>query len=167
MPERVLVELLHGKGAHADPIACVEDLSADLASRQMTGFPHSIGQLVFHMNYWMEYELCRIRGERPKYPEHASESFPPAPSPSDTTDWRRMVNHLSSLIGEFVKLAQSSPEEQQRQIKSAHAGDAKVAGSLEAVLCQMVAHNSYHAGQIALIRRTLGTWPPRAGEETW
>src|ERR1700720_655754 len=67
-----------------------------------------------------------------------------------------MVKHFSSLIREFVKLAQSSPEEQQRQVESAHAGDAKVAGSLEAVLCQMVAHNSYHAGQIALIRRAVG-----------
>jgi hypothetical protein len=76
MSSRALTELFRGKGAHADPVACVEDLSAELASRQVKGFPHSIAQLVFHMNYWMDYELRRIRGERPAYPEHASESFP-------------------------------------------------------------------------------------------
>ncbi len=62
MSERPLIELLRGKGAHADPLACVEDLSAELAARQVAGFPHSVGQLVFHMNYWMSYELRRIRG---------------------------------------------------------------------------------------------------------
>jgi hypothetical protein len=66
MSHRALTELLRGKGAHADPIACVEDLSAGLAARHAEGFPHSVGQLVFHMNYWMDYELRRIRGERPK-----------------------------------------------------------------------------------------------------
>jgi len=64
MSSTALAELLRGKGAHADPLACVEDLSADLAARQVADFPHAIGQLVFHMNYWMDYELRRIRGRR-------------------------------------------------------------------------------------------------------
>ena len=69
MSPHALSELLRGKGAHADPVACVKDLSADLAARQVVGFPHSVGQLVSHMNYWMDYELRRIRGERPAFPE--------------------------------------------------------------------------------------------------
>jgi len=39
MPSRALTELLRGQGAHADPIACIEDLPADLATRQVAGFP--------------------------------------------------------------------------------------------------------------------------------
>ena len=83
MPHRALTELLRGSGAHADPIACVEDISADMGGRQVAGFPHSIAQVVFPVNY------------------------------------------------------------------------------------RMVAHNSYHAGQIALIRRALGVWPPRPGGDRW
>jgi len=30
MAELTLIELLYGKGAHADPIVCIEDLSAEL-----------------------------------------------------------------------------------------------------------------------------------------
>jgi hypothetical protein len=67
-----LIELLRGKGAHADPLACVEDISQELAERRVESFPHSISDLVFHMNYWMNYELKRIRGEKPEYPEHNS-----------------------------------------------------------------------------------------------
>jgi uncharacterized damage-inducible protein DinB len=167
MPSRALDELLRGKGAHADPVACVEDLTAELAARQVAGFPHSIGQLVFHMNYWMDYELRRIRGERPTYPEHSSESFPPAPSPADAQDWERLRKRFASLLADITLLSKSSAEEMQRQIETVHEGDAKLAGTLEAVLWQMVAHNSYHTGQIAMFRRVLGTWPPRCGGDSW
>src|SRR5271163_903994 len=163
MSSRALTELLHGKGAHADPVACVEDLSAELAARHVEGFPHSIGQLVFHMNYWMDYELRRIRGGRPAYPEHSSESFPAVPSPADSQDWDRLRKSFAGLLADFTMLANSSPEEMQRQIDPVHEGDTKVAGTLEAVLCQMVAHNSYHTGQIAMLRRALNAWPPRGG----
>jgi uncharacterized damage-inducible protein DinB len=167
MTERALTELLHGKGAHADPVACVEDLSAELAARRVEGFPHSVGQLVFHMNYWMEYELRRIRGERPEYPEHSAESFPAAPSPVNTFEWDRLRERFAGLLDEFTALATSSRQELDRQIETVHQGDAKVAGTLEAVLWQMVAHNSYHTGQIAMIRRALGAWPPRGGGDSW
>lgn len=167
MPERALTELLHGKGAHADPVACVEDISVELALRHVAGFPHSIGQLVFHMNYWMDYELRRIRGERPKYPEHSAESFPVLPSPADETEWARLRKRFSALLSDFEVLANSSRQELDREIESVHEGDKKIAGTLEAVLWQMVAHNSYHVGQIALIRRALGAWPPKGGGDAW
>jgi uncharacterized damage-inducible protein DinB len=145
----------------------VEDISAEVAARQVAGFPHSIGQLVFHMNYWMDHELRRIRGERPEYPEHNSESFPSASVALDALGWDQLRGRLAELLSEFSKLAESSPQELQREIESVYEGDKKVAGTLEAVLWQMVAHNSYHVGQIALIRRVLGAWPPRAGGDTW
>jgi uncharacterized damage-inducible protein DinB len=167
MTQRALRELLRGKGAHADPIACVEDLSAELAARHVAAFPHSIGQLVFHMNYWMEYELRRIRGLRPVYPEHSSESFPATPSPAHAREWDELRARLANLLGEFAELAKSSPEELQREIGSVYQGDKNVAGTLEAVLWQMVAHTSYHVGQIAMMRRVLGAWPPRGGGDSW
>jgi uncharacterized damage-inducible protein DinB len=166
MSERALTELLRGKGAHADPIACVEDIPAELAGQQVAGFPHSIAQLLFHINYWMEYELRRIRGQRPEYPEHSAESFPAAPS-VDAAEWDRLRAQLGEQLGEFAVVAKSSRAELDRQIETAHDGDKKVAGTLEAVLWQMVAHNSYHLGQIAMIRRVLGAWPPRGGGDSW
>jgi uncharacterized damage-inducible protein DinB len=167
MSECPLIELLRGKGAHADPLTCVEDLPAELAARQVAGFPHSVGQLVFHINYWMNYELRRIRGERPKYPEHAAESFPASPSPTDQEDWDRLKRDFAWFLAEYAKLAQSPAVEMQRQIESSREDDKKIAGSLEAVLWQMVAHTSYHVGQIVMVRQALGAWPPRGGGDTW
>jgi uncharacterized damage-inducible protein DinB len=167
MSQRALTELFRGKGAHADPIACVEDISSELAARQVAGFPHSIGQLVFHINYWMDYELRRIWGQRPRYPEHNSESFPAAASPTDEQEWDRLRGRMADLLREFALLAKSSAQELQREVGIVHEGDTKVAGTLEAVLWQMVAHNSYHVGQIAMMRRALGAWPPRGGGDSW
>jgi uncharacterized damage-inducible protein DinB len=167
MPSAALTELLRGKGAHADPLACIEDISAALASRQVEGFPHSIAQLVFHMNYWMDYDLCRIRGERPKYPEHNSESFPSRPTPADVGEWNRLREDFAALLNQTAALAESRREDLDRQIEPTHPSHKERAATLEAVLWQLVAHNSYHIGQIAMIRRILGAWPPRGGGDTW
>jgi len=113
-----VLELLRGKGAHVDPIACVEDVSAELAERRIESFPHSIADLVFHMNYWMNYELKRIRGQKPKYPEHNSESFPSTPQ-----NWDQLRSDLSWLVAEFAKLAQSPREELDREVRSIYPGD--------------------------------------------
>jgi uncharacterized damage-inducible protein DinB len=165
--QRVQIELLHGQAAHVDPIACVEDVSAELASRKVEGFPHSIAGLVFHMNYWMNYELQRIRGERPKYPEHAAESWPAPDAALNAEEWDRLRRDFAWFLAEYEKMARSSPQELERQVESMREGDKKHAGSVEAVLWQMVVHNSYHVGQIAMIRRMLGAWPPRGGGDTW
>src|SRR6201987_3389191 len=124
-----LTELLRGKGAHADPLACVEDVSPELAERRVEPFPHSIADFVFHMNYWMNYELKRIRGEKPKYPEHNAESFP-----STLQNWDQLKRDLSWFVAEFAKLAQSPREDLDRQVESIHPGDKQQSSTLEAIL---------------------------------
>jgi uncharacterized damage-inducible protein DinB len=161
-PMQHLTELLHGKGAHVNPLACVEDVREELAARRVAGFPHSISDLVFHMNYWMNYELKRIRGGKPTYPDHNAESFPTTPQ-----NWDQLRRDFSWFLAEFAKLAQSPPEELHRHLESIYPGDREQCGTVEAILWQMVAHNSYHTGQIAMLRRELGAWPPSAGGDTW
>jgi uncharacterized damage-inducible protein DinB len=117
------------------------------------------------MNYWMNYELKRIRGQHPEYPEHNAESFPSTPQ-----NWEQLKRDLSWFVSEFAKLAQSPPEELKRQVESSPAAlqnQSSQLNSQEAILWQMVAHNSYHTGQIATIRRALNAWPPNAGGDTW
>lgn len=167
MSSCAIKELLRGKGAHVDPLACLEDISAEIAARQVAGFPHSIGQLVFHMNFWMDYDLRRIRGEKPSYPAHNSESFSPKLTPADAREWHELTKRFAALINDSARLADSPPEELQREIEPTHASHKERSATLEAVLWQLVTHNSYHVGQIATIRRVLNVWPPLAGGDTW
>lgn len=167
MSARALTELLRGRGAHADPLACVEDISAEMAARRVEGFPHSIWQLVFHMNFWMNYDLRRMRGEKPKYPEHNAESFPAVPSAADSAEWDRLRRDFAWFLNEHVILAKSSRAELERAVEPMHEDHKKRASTLEAILWQTVGHNSYHVGQIVMIRRALGVWPPKGGGDSW
>jgi uncharacterized damage-inducible protein DinB len=167
MPERALIELLYGKGAHANPVACVEDVSLEFSGRRVEGFPHSIWQLASHMNYWMDYEVRRIRGEAPKYPDHAAESWPANSAPGGEQQWKKTISEFRELLGKLAALAESSPEELARPIAATHPDHAKRASSLVDVLWQTLVHNSYHVGQIAMLRRVLGAWPPGGGGDSW
>ncbi len=167
MPEQTLIELLYGKGAHANPLACVEDLSMDLAGRRADNFPHSIWQLLSHMNFWIGYELKRIRRENPAYPAHAAESWPANPAPSSEKEWSNAVALFKNLLVELTSLAESPSEVLAQQVSATYPGHTKYSSSLLAVLWQTLVHNSYHIGQIALLRRALGAWPPRGGGDSW
>jgi uncharacterized damage-inducible protein DinB len=167
MANRVFEELLRGKAAHADPITCIEDVSAELAGKRIDGFPHSIWQLINHMNYWMDYEIKRVAGHAPPYPEHAAQSWLEEAAPSTESDWSDLKVEFDALLRKISDLAQSPADVLAREVKATHPSHAKVASSLQAVLWQILAHNSYHTGQIALIRRCLGIWPPRAGGDSW
>jgi uncharacterized damage-inducible protein DinB len=167
MPEPTLIELLHGKGAHANPIACMEDLSADLAALTIDGFPHSIWQLLSHMNYWMDYEIQRIAGHPPQYPQHAAGSWLPDPTPPSETAWANAFTRFRDLIDTLIRLAQSDCAALSREVAAVHPQQAGQASAVGAILWQTMAHNTYHVGQIAMLRRCLGAWPPRAGGDTW
>lgn len=166
MSQRTLIELLHGKGAHASPIASVQGIPAELAGRRLEGYPHSIFQILSHMNYWMDYEVRRIRGESPTYPAHATESWPTQPSPATETAWEQTVARFVALIDDLSKLAPSDSEFLNREVNATHAVHSQISSSALAVLWQTAMHNSYHIGQIVLLRRLLNYWPAEAGD-TW
>src|SRR6267378_850631 len=134
MPGRAFDELLYGVGAHANPVACVDDVSAELAGKTIDGFPHSVWQLVSHMNYWMDYEIKRIAGQAPPYPEHASLSWPTEAAPPSEKHWSDAKLVFSALLQKVSSLAQSPPEVLAREVKPTHPGHTKIAYSLQSVL---------------------------------
>ena len=166
MPERTLIELLYGKGAHANPLACVEDLTAELAGRHAENLPHSVWQIVWHVNFWTDYELRRIRGEKPQYPAHAAESWPSNDPPSEV-EWKKEAARFAKLIGILAAMAESDSNELSRDVAAMHPNQETRTSTVLAILWQTSAHNSYHVGQIALVRRALGAWPPSGGGDSW
>lgn len=159
--------LLRGKGAHADPVAMLADVPAALAGRLMEGYPHSIWQLVGHMTYWMQYELDRIAGKKPHYPEHAIESWPEDISPRGEAEWQDARAKLAARIDLLSALSESSADILRSPVESMHSKEEPRSTSVESVLWQIMVHNSYHVGQIAMMMRSFGVWPPRTGADTW
>ena len=167
MSDPTFRQLLRGKGAHVDPVSSLTDVPAETAGRLVEGYPHSVWQLVSHMNYWMEYELRRIAGERPAYPEHAIESWPASVSPASEEEWRDAQMRLAALLQRLAVLSESEQRVLNTPVEALNAAEASQVSSVQAVLWQTLAHNSYHAGQIALLLRCFGVWPPASGGDTW
>jgi uncharacterized damage-inducible protein DinB len=164
--QRTLIELLYGKGAHVNPLAAVKGINAQLAARKIEGYPHSISEIVRHMNYWMDYEVRRINGEKPRYPEHASESWPTDPVPPNQTEWNRLVVQFAELIDRLAILANTDSNSLNHTVTATQPNRGESPCSVLDVLWQTAVHNSYHEGQIVLMRRALNAWPADAGD-TW
>jgi hypothetical protein len=164
--QRALIELLYGKGAHANPIVAVQGIPAKFAGRRLEGYPYSIFQIVGHLNFWMDYELRRIKQEDPPYPKHAADSWPSDSSSANEAEWKQVVTQFASLIEDLSTLAQSDPELLNQEVKPTHAVHNQQSSTVLAVLWQTAVHNSYHIGQIVLLRRLLNDWKAEAGD-TW
>jgi uncharacterized damage-inducible protein DinB len=160
-------QLLRGQGAHVDPIAALEDVSTEIAGRTIPGYPHSIWQVISHLNYWMDYELRRIAGKHPHYPEHAIESWPKNVTPTSDADWQRQKFELARCLDEFRKLSESGPDKLNAPVDCMHPSEEPRSPNVQAVLWQILVHNSYHIGQVALMLRCFDLWPPRTGGDTW
>jgi uncharacterized damage-inducible protein DinB len=167
MSQRALLELLRGHGAHTDALECFRGLSVEVAGRRVDAFPHSIWQQLGHLNYWMRYEVDRIGGSDPEYPEHAALSWSADPAPRDGAAWDGELRVFETLLGELSRVAQSEGAELQRSIASPHSSHEGVDTTILGILWQTAVHNSYHLGQVAMLRRMLGAWPPPAGGDTW
>jgi hypothetical protein len=165
MGDKTLRELVYGRGAHVDPVACVEDILAGLATRTVTGYPQSICQIVEHMNYWMNYEVRRIAGEHPSYPSHAIESWPAHPDPAGEEQWQATRQRFIDLLARLAALAESDEATLEKTVPADN--PALKSSTVGAALRQISAHNSYQVGQIAMLRRQFDEWPPRRGGDTW
>jgi uncharacterized damage-inducible protein DinB len=167
MNRETLVELLRGRDAHADPLACLDALPLELVGEKPGGVPNSIWQLLGHMNYWMEYELQRMGGSSPHYPEHAELSWPSEPAPATEKDWNEAVRRFRELLGRLREFALAGDEVRNRALPPSSGPRETLNPTVESILWQTMVHNSYHIGQVAMVRRALGAWPPPAGGDSW
>lgn len=149
---------MHGEDAHVGPLSVFEGLQWEVASKTPEGCPHSVWQILNHMIFWQDFILGYLQGTVPDSPEHAEESWPGGTAPYNETEWRDAVFRF----GEGLKKAEN---EAQKDMSEQGVGGSK--GTRGDFLTMLINHNSYHTGQVALIRRILGSWPPPSGGDTW
>src|SRR5258708_38763852 len=123
MGDSTLREIVYGKGDHVDPVDCVEDIPAVLAARTIPGYPHSIWQIVEHMNYWMDYDLSKIAGENRPYPDKAVEGWPTHPNPATegraaTEAWRAPTRRFPDLLPRLGQFAGSDTSQLDRKVQN-------------------------------------------------
>ncbi|AQQ52355.1 DinB family protein [Planococcus lenghuensis] len=147
---------LTGRASHVHTGKIAEGLDWRTAGKRPADLTYSVWEVLFHMIYWQDYLLAQLRGESPVRPERAAESWPAEPAPADEAAWNEAVTR-------FIEGLQTAVTEAEDDL---YAIVHKEQMRME-ILMSLITHNSYHAGQIVLIRRALGAWPPSSGGDTW
>lgn len=154
--EKAVRSALSGKDAHVQADKALTGLSWKVAGRKPDGVSHSIYQLVNHMAYWQEWAVKWLDGKSPPVPKHASGSWPGRVSPATARDWAQAVGRFKRCLKELDRRSCEENLFSKQSRKS----------RLEMI--QTIAlHDSYHLGQVALVRQILGVWPPPSGGVTW
>ncbi len=157
----VLEHALEGTYAHVKPSRAVEALTVELASKKAENFPHTIFQLICHMIYWQDIFLNDVFKVDYVKPEHASEGWETNESPADEKE-------LNVTIAKFLKGIEDAKQfvknvdDNSRTVKI---GDKNF--DVYDVLHSLASHNSYHLGQIVMLRHLFGAWPPPSGGMAW
>jgi uncharacterized damage-inducible protein DinB len=154
--EKTMSNALSGKGAHVATPNIFAGVDWKTAGKSPAGVPHSIFQLLWHLSYWQDWAVEWLGGGNPAIPKHAAASWPAKPAPANAREWQRAVRGFRR---ELDRLARESRRANLLSTRGRHSR----LGMLHAI----ASHNSYHAGQVVVLRQMLGKWPPPSGGVTW
>jgi hypothetical protein len=145
--------LLCGGGAHLDFEKAIADLPAALRGARPAGQPHTPWRLLEHMRIaqWDILEFSRNPNHvSPKFPEGY---WPQSDAPPDEAAWDRGIAAFRADLRAMQDLVTNPSTDLFAAIPH---GEGQTI-LREALL--IADHNSYHLGQLVLLRRLLGAWP--------
>ena len=141
--------LLLGHADFASPNQILGNLAADLAGQRLPNAPHSIAEIVGHMQNNMLYNLDLIEGreplKRPDWPRVEEQQYP------------ALVAAFLEVLNTLLRHAQN-PEVLERVVFAATATEPGWTVGFKLTV-NVAKHNAYHFGQIMTIRQLLGAWP--------
>jgi hypothetical protein len=145
-------ELLDGGGEFVPPPRILGDLTEEQAVAVPPGSPYSIAQVLNHMHWCQGGQLAKLSGEPWPQSEHLDDTF----APIKPGGWPRLVAAFLAALEECKAMADARADE-----ISPERDDTNVGYDL----AENALHNAYHFGQIVLLRRLQGLWPPEGGED--
>ncbi len=147
-----LLYLLGGGGAHVGVEEVIKGMPAAGRGKTPRGLPYSPWQLLEHMRLaqWDILEFSRDpTHESPKWPEGY---WPGSATPPSDAAWRKSVAAFASDLEAMKQLVADPSTDLFARIPW---GDGQTV-LREALL--VADHNAYHAGELVVVRRLLGTW---------
>jgi hypothetical protein len=145
-------ELLDGGGEFVPPPRLLNDLTEAQATAVPPGSPYSIAQILNHMHYFQGKVLAELRGESWPDVAHLDDTF----ASIEAGAW----SGLRAAFLEGLDSARQLAEEKRDAVSPARDDT-----SVDYDLAENALHNAYHYGQIVLLRRMQGLWPPEGGED--
>lgn len=142
-----LINLLNSGDAHQDFDSAVDGFPPALRGKRPAGAPHSPWELLEHLRLALSDILEYSRDAKhvsPKFPEGF---WPPSPEPPSEAAWDESVAKFRASRASLAALLDESTDL-----------FAKIPNSSSTLLGELLLaadHNSYHLGQLVLVRRML------------
>lgn len=133
----------------------LEGVSAEQEAARPVAGAHSIWELVLHLRGTYGLVLRRLGGDGRQLTE--SEDWPAAPEPT-AENWTDAVRVLKQLNEELRRAVKGFPAERLDQPLVP-----EVAYTAYTQFIGITQHDLYHAGQIALLKKALGTGAEQRG----
>ena len=147
-----LLSLLKGGQAHADFDTAIHDTPEEVRGIRPRGADHSLWEILEHLRIAQWDILEFSRNPEHKSPAWPSGYWPATPEPTDDNAWARSERAFRKDLKSMCDLV--ADERVDLFAKIPH-GDRQTI-LREALL--LTDHNSYHLGELVLVRRLLGTW---------
>ena len=153
-----LISMLEsGGGAFMEYARALSGLSDAQARARVEGSPHSVADLLAHLDFWQAWVLDKLAGKEPPLPEHAEGGWPKI----GEGEWDKLVETFMAGLEACKTRAQDRDRLGNPFFWGQH--EMTVGGAL----LSTAVHNAHHLGQIILLRRIMGAWPPEGGMYTW
>ncbi|TAM84116.1 MAG: DinB family protein [Acidobacteria bacterium] len=148
-----LLYLLRGGGAHVDFDGAIGGLPEKLRGARPQGIPHTPWRILEHMRIaqWDILEFSRNPGHIS--PDFPSGYWPKDDAPPSAAAWTKSVKSFRRDLKEMQSLVSNPKTDLLAAIPH---GDGQTI-LREALL--VADHNSYHLGELVVVRRLLGAWP--------
>lgn len=147
-----LINLLRGRGAHADFDAAIEGLPAAMRGTVPKGLPWSPWQILEHLRIAQWDILEFSRDAKHVSPDWPSGYWPKDPAPPKADAWDQTVKAFHRDLKAMQELVKDPASDLYARIPH---GDGQTLLREALVLAD---HNSYHVGQMVAVRRLLGAW---------
>jgi uncharacterized damage-inducible protein DinB len=143
-----------GDAWHGDAVLeLLDGVNAKMAAAHPIASAHSIWELVLHIAAWDGAALTRTQDTAIELGD--DQNFPPVPDTSEAA-WRRAIEHAKHTHNKLVEAVAAFPDSRLQE---------QVPGKTESyydffyLFSGIVQHELYHAGQIALLKKTQPRGP--------
>ncbi|WP_274362461.1 DinB family protein [Paenibacillus thermotolerans] len=133
---------------HASLIELLESVTPEEAVWRPEGGGHTIYELAVHLAYSVEEATSRLQGNTPQWIEE--QSWVQSPQPLTADEWE---SAKARVVQSRQKLAETVADMGDSRLEAPREGNKPP--FMELVL-QIIHHDAFHAGQIALLRRQQG-----------
>jgi DinB superfamily len=146
----VLLQQLKDTHTNSNWFVCADVALAGVTAEQANWTDgkgnHSVGQLAYHIWFWNDRNLRRLKGEDAgKFSGNNDETF----DKFDAKSWSETVQKLDAVLTELEKMVENADEAKLKAIAP--------------TIVNINVHNAYHIGEIVMVRKEQGSWDPSKG----